>query len=225
MRYKRSSTAVLAVASLVVAAGAQGAVLCKKNKTAAVFVRDVCGKKETQINLNDFLSGSGGGGSGGGGGTFEPEIDRSGSRLHVRYFTGADGSRQFDGFFDTQRGEVCWFGGDFERASDGKIRCLPLLTRAAISFFQDAACMQRLVQVIATQCPMAKYGYIAQTSQCPRTIAFYPIGAAFSGSTAYYFNGSGQCVVFPSSVASFNLYTVGSEIPPSTFVEAAEVVE
>ena len=105
-------------------------------------MRDGCGRKETQINLTDFLSGSGGSEGGGG----EPEIDRSGSRLHVRYFVGADGSREFIGFLDTQRNEHCSFTWVGYRAEDGTTRCLPQENLASLSesYFADSSCTQPL---------------------------------------------------------------------------------
>ncbi len=224
MKYKRSSIAVLAVGALVVAPGAQGAVLCKKNKTAAVFVRDACGKKETQINLTDFLSGSGGGG----GGSVEPEIDRSGSRLHVRYFVGADGSREFIGFLDTQRNEHCAFTWVGYRAEDGTTRCLPQENLASLSesYFADSSCTQPLPLALwspGTNCPGPAYIQKPISNQCPVLVHLYEVGPEFTGSV-YAIIGSLGCraATLPTG---YTIYTVGNEVPASAFVAASEQVE
>lgn len=224
MKYKRCSIAVLAVGALVVGPGAQGAVLCKKNKTAAVFVRDACGKKETQINLTDFLSGSGGGG----GGSVEPEIDRSGSRLHVRYFVGADGSREFIGFLDTQRNEHCSFTWADDRAADGATRCLPQDHVAYLndSYFVDASCTQGLPLAFwsgGTGCPPPAYIAKRTSNQCPTLIRVYQVGPEFTGNP-YSIIGSLGCraATLPTG---YTIYTVGNEVPASAFVAASEQVE
>jgi hypothetical protein len=224
MTYGRFSMAVLAVGALVAAAGAQGAVLCKKNKTAAVFVRDGCGRKETQINLTDFLSGSGGGGGGGA----EPEIDRSGSRLHVRYFVGADGSREFIGFLDTQRNEHCAFTWVGYRAEDGTTRCLPQESLASLSesYFADSSCTQPLPLALwspETNCPGPAYIQKLVLDQCPMLVRLYEVGLEFAGS-AYTIIGSLGCrAATPPS--GYVIYTVGAEVPASAFVAASEQVE
>ena len=89
---------------LALGQAAQGAVLCKK-KSGAVVAREACRSKETALDLRQI---DGGGGPGGGGEPSDGTIDHtSGSRLRVRYLAGADGSREFIGFFDNQRNENC----------------------------------------------------------------------------------------------------------------------
>ncbi|GEM_PF-3444751 len=208
---------------------ADAAVLCKRNRTGAVFVRNACQKKESEMDLTDFFSGGGGaGGTGGGSGSLEPEIDRSGSRLHVRYFTGADGSREFIGFYDGQRNENCSFIWPGSAAADGTTRCLPLDNLAYLndSYFADSSCTQPLPLAFfwsgSTNCPAP--AYIAQhtSNQCPMVWHLYEIGAQFTGS-AYAIMGSLGCraATLPTG---YTIYTVGNEVPASAFVEASEQV-
>jgi hypothetical protein len=64
------------------------------------------------------------------------------------------------------------------------------------------------------------------SSQCPLTETIYPVLSAFTpGGTIYYMNGSAQCMAYPGSLASDNLYTVGDEIPSSSFVGATVLTE
>lgn len=215
---------VIALAvGLALGQAAHGAVLCKK-KSGAVVARDACKSKETALDLRQI---DGGGGPGGGGEPSDSTTDHtSGSRLRVRYLAGADGSREFIGFFDNQRNENCLFGGGSIRASDGAIRCLPsdAVSFQATFYFADAACKERLAAALKSEC-FPKYAAIYSSSQCPKTETIYPVLSSWSGSPVYYVNASAQCVVYPGSLTSYNLYTVGDEIAPSTFVQASGLTE
>lgn len=187
------------------------AVLCRKPSGAVVARDAACKRRETALDLRQL---GGGGDPGGGGGPSDGTTDHtSGSRLRVRYLAGVDGSRQFIGFFDGQREENCSFGGSTVRGSDGAF------------YFQDAVCTARLAASLKSQCP-PKYAAMYNASQCPLTETIYPILSAFTpGGTTYYVNGSAQCVAYPGSLASYDLYTVGDEIAPSSFVEATILTE
>jgi len=201
------------------------AVLCRKPSGVVVARDATCKRKETALDLRQI---GGGSDPGGGGGPPDGTTDHtSGSRLRVRYLAGADGSREFIGFFDSQRNENCLFGGGTVRASDGTIRCLPSEAVAYQSafYFEDAACTVRLAAALKSQCP-PKYAAMYSSAQCPLTETIYPILSAFTpGGAIYYVNASAQCVAYPGSLTSYDLYTVGDEIPPSSFVAARVLTE
>ncbi len=142
----------------------------------------------------------------------------NGSRLRARVYVGADGSRQFVGWRDTERQENC----AFSTASDGKVRCLPQPVNQAASYFADASCTQPLATVFVSACSQVEK-YSAWYNGCGTT----SIGltqAKFAGATVYY--KAPGCTSGPTPGAgSFDLYLVESEIPPTDFAEASESVE
>ena len=205
---------------------ALAAVLCRKPSGVLVARDGACKKKESAFDLSQL---SGGGGGGGGGGTgLDAEIDQSGSRLRVRYFAGADGSREFIGFFDSQRNENCAFTWGSDRAADATIRCLPNEWISSINdnYFQDSLCTQPLRLAVAsegTNCPPPAYAETRTSNQCPTLIDLYDVGPQFQGSVYYYINGLGcRTQTFP---AGYVTYTVGNEVPSSAFVAASILAE
>jgi len=70
------------------------------------------------------------------------EPTTSGSRLKARYYVGEDGSRQFVGWYDSQRKEEC----SFLSAGDGETRCLPA-GAYPIGVYSDANCTTPIVYV------------------------------------------------------------------------------
>lgn len=64
----------------------------------------------------------------------------SGTRLSARWYQGADGARQFAGFYDAELGQSC----EFALAIDGVPRCLPKVASGS-PFFLDSACTERVI--------------------------------------------------------------------------------
>jgi hypothetical protein len=163
------------------------------------------------------------GGTGGTGGTLGA-LYKSGTRIKMRVGNTADGSKEFRGWFDTQRNEACVF----RVATDGKTRCLPQ-SFVAVLRYADTGCTMPLAEVaaLAPACggttPAApKYTNLAASCP-PYGNEIRQLGAVFSG-TMVSIGGPGQCsqVVRPSGVT---LYSTGAPIDPGQFVEQTESVE
>lgn len=159
----------------------------------------------------------------------------SGSRLKRKVLTGADGSRQVDGYIfrDTLLQRDC----SYSKTADGQIRCLPnnaasfvLSSTTATSYFTDSGCSVAIQAVaIVSQCialPDTILWTAPVSGTCPST----------SGARAYqrgnqvanlYFKSGTSCVDVSSSytTGANRAYALGAEIPLSTYVLATESVE
>lgn len=155
---------------------------------------------------------------------------QSGSRLKAQYYAGADGSKLSLGLYDSQLNVSCYY----ETASDGTLRCVPS-TAANVGlygYYADSGCSQPLAVASAGSgcaAPAYAYSYVA-SSGCATVWHVFPISAPYTA-TSYFMltdtflpdGGIGKtCTASPVSGlgASTSLYTVGAELPPSTFVEA-----
>ncbi len=171
--------------------------------------------------------GSNGGSSGGKGSSSGPVPDanadqtQSGSRLKAEYYVGADGSKQWDySFQDSARGnERC----SFLTAADGSIRCLPSGISAGI-FFSDANCTETLAYAV-TACgatPAYATSMIA-TSACPAKYEYHLFTVASKYTGTVYSGSPGSCTAYTSF--PYAAYSIGSEIAPSSFVQASVQTE
>jgi hypothetical protein len=145
--------------------------------------------------------------------------ETSGTRLKARYYVGDDGSKQFAGWYDTERKENC----TFSTASDGAIRCVPAATAAAVgSYFADSACKQPLATV-SCGAPAPKYAsaYSQSSGGCLMGPTLAPVGAHFTAATVYV-GSSGSCTGI-ATPASTDWYQVGASIDPASFVRATEM--
>jgi hypothetical protein len=139
---------------------------------------------------------------------------QSGSRLKANYYLGGDGSKQFAFFTDSQRsGEQC----SFETASDGSTRCLPAGASMG-SFYSDSGCTVPLA--LTTSCSTAPAYAVAYTSTTCGVYKYhvYPVSGPFSGATVY--DGTpASCNAVPTSElpATYGYYTIGTEVPASSF--------
>lgn len=68
------------------------------------------------------------------------DVTTSGSRLKAKWIVGADGSKQFRNWYDSQLGHDCYFNP----ASDGQTRCLP---------YGNVACSARSTRDRSLQSP------------------------------------------------------------------------
>jgi hypothetical protein len=147
------------------------------------------------------------------------EAAESGTRLKAKRYVAADGAKQFYGaWWDSMRSEDCYFGP----AADGKIRCVPYDGVAGI-WFANAACTTPLAYTLAG-CTTPKYAKLngatgtctAPASTGPKTHAVMArhTGAVYTGTSA-------SCtLVQPASLTAYDLYSIGAEVPASSFVEA-----
>jgi hypothetical protein len=149
----------------------------------------------------------------------DASAEESGSRLKARYYVGDDGSKQFAGWYDSERKENC----TVMSASDGVLRCLPFtLFASAGSYFSDSNCSSQYfvaAKPTNTACgttPSTGYGY---TSTCGFT--FYTLTPA--SPSVVYAGTPGACteVTAPTTYAFFT----GTSIPASSFVKMTDQVE
>lgn len=150
------------------------------------------------------------------------DTNQSGTRLRAKYFVGSDGSRQFNGWHDSQRNEDCSFG----TASDGMTRCLP---RGATTgaYFADSGCSQVLAYVPKAGCtPPGPYA-LSYVTTCPGGSKVLSLGPAITTGNVYV-GSPGSCIGQPISAALsglYDFYSTGGEVAPSGFVAGTEQIE
>lgn len=144
------------------------------------------------------------------------DSNTSGTRLKARRYVGEDGSSQFIGWHDSQRGEEC----GFSTALDGTLRCLPQ-TAGTGDYFSDGNCTNAVkLALVFHGCEPPKYALAAtKAATCAvssnGTSQIYSVAA--KASDAFVKAGT-SCV---SQInASFDFYGVGAVIPPTSFVAA-----
>ena len=143
----------------------------------------------------------------------------SGSRLKAKWYVGADGSKQFLGWHDSQLNTDC----DFEVASDGATRCIPAYPAGALlaTYFADAACSQPIAYLYPG-CATPTYASQSASASC----ALKPVTQIFSiagvyGGTVYQGTSSSCTAVTATTILSlYTFYSIGTESPPSQFVQA-----
>jgi hypothetical protein len=144
----------------------------------------------------------------------------SGTRLKLKYAVSADGMKMPTVTFDTQYQDDC----SPATANDGALRCLPITQNAvqrSTSIFDDATCTNTLA--VSQPCSVAPRFLMAPTGSlsCGLTYTVYPI-FPFIG-TAYQLD-LGVCgpITFTSPPA---LFSVGAELPASSFVQITMLVQ
>lgn len=151
----------------------------------------------------------------------EAEAAEDGSRLVNVYWTTADGLKTPAGYYDKQLGSPCFFS----LASDGKFRCIPNLPSAYLSnYFSDAACSVQLASASKTSCeaPVIVTRLAEVEGKCGSDYIYYSLGPAYSGSV--YSGTPDNCVLASASTLDTrNFYSVGAEIPPTTYVEGTRI--
>jgi hypothetical protein len=143
----------------------------------------------------------------------------SGSRLKAKWYVGADGSKQFLGWHDSQLNTDC----DFGVASDGATRCIPAYPAGALvaTYFADAACSQPIAYLYPG-CATPTYASQSASASC----ALKPVTQIFSiagvyGGTVYQGTSSSCTAVTATTILSlYTFYSIGTESPPSQFVQA-----
>ena len=154
----------------------------------------------------------------------DADANQSGSRLRAKYYTGADGSRQWISWYDNQRKEDC----TFQPHSDGTLRCAPFpQTVTAGSFYSDAGCKtdvaSRIIQACSPAIPQPKYAIYYDAFGCSYTYRWASIMQPYAGTTLYYKN-SGVCTATAKS-ASYEYFSLNGEVAASEFVAATTTIE
>lgn len=157
-------------------------------------------------------------------------VTSSGTRLRARFYTGADGAREFIGWHDTKLDVDCNIG---PAENVTTLRCLPKL--AAPSYFADAACLVPTYYVKATvqdqTCkPVAnvKYGTVSSWQGCSANFVatFVALGnIEFTG--PLYGEGQSGCAATGIVAGSdpTAAYFTATDIPADTFQEMVATVE
>jgi hypothetical protein len=150
----------------------------------------------------------------------------SGQRLRARYMAGADNSKEFLGWHDSQRNEVCYFS----TAGDGVTRCLPDGLPIG-GFFLDAGCTQPLAYSNKGPCmtvyPYAKLYQPNDPVTCaPGGASVHHLGAQIGPQSIYTATSAGCEEVPPEAwTPSYDMYVVGAVIPPTQFVAGTYTIE
>jgi hypothetical protein len=136
----------------------------------------------------------------------------SGSRLKLQYYVGSDSSKAFAQILDTMTSLPC----SYQTAADGMTRCLPT-GQASVNpaFFSDSACSKVAAQGYAG-CAAPTYAVGSTASACVTspTSHVYLVGAVSS-----VFEKVGTtCTAVTGLSASFTFYSLGAEVPASSFV-------
>lgn len=128
----------------------------------------------------------------------------SGSRLKIQTLEGADGSKQFFGWFDSEKQWTC----GFQEAGFGSYRCIPAWATAGV-FFADAGC-----QTTIAAAPKA-----GPTPKIARKGGYYELGAKHV--TPVWQGVPGACSGVGIDVINANdFWAVGAEISDSVFAAA-----
>lgn len=163
----------------------------------------------------DGSGGAGGDGHGAsneGGSSPMPALGyENGSRLRARVFVGADGSRQFIGWNDTELGVDC----AFQRTPGGTYRCLP--TGAAFfspSYFTDPGCSTPAVLATCDAAPV--YAFENFGTACDPVYVVHDVGPALA---MVYVQSGAQCLQTAPPTGLF-AYADGGSVSSSTFASA-----
>lgn len=157
------------------------------------------------------------GGSGGVGGAASKQAGyTSGTRLKARTLTGADGSQQLVGWYDSGRGENC----TFRLAGDGTMRCLPDATAVGVIAFADAGCTVPVAIIrkgAANTAPPP--AYVGSLDPTTGQLRVYATGVV-TGSL--YLGNPLSCVQSGLNNSTETAYASGNELAASNFVSATE---
>lgn len=118
-------------------------------------------------------------------------------------------------WFDTQLGSNCFFA----TAADGQWRCLPS-DDAYVQYYSDSTCTTRVAASYDGCTP--KYARSYDSNFCPQRMALYPVISRYTGAS-YYKSGSSCSPLTPGGQSAF--WTIGSELPATTFVPGTESVQ
>lgn len=146
---------------------------------------------------------------------------QSGSRLKAKWVSGSDGSKQFVGFYDSERSEDC----SFQKAGDGTTRCMPASSGSVYNaFFSDAGCAQPLlsVPVGSVSCQAPKYGFTLLGGCGGSDIR--AVGSMHAGQVFMKTSSACDPVSGPLVPTAVTFYSVGNAIAASAFVQGSETM-
>ncbi len=139
---------------------------------------------------------------------------QSGSRIRCRFLAGADGTRQFISWYDSQRHEDCSIGC----AVDEVYRCLPVALGGGIVVgYSDAECTSVVVDPVGST--YFKMDFVS--TLCGAAADLFEYGPP---SPAYEYDPVAmKCKV--AAVQPPVSLLIGPEIPPGSFVHFSDVID
>lgn len=138
---------------------------------------------------------------------------KPGSRLKLRYYDGADGTKQFLGWRDSMRNEDC----GFSKHADGTVRCMPAAQSTATYYHSGSPCTAaNLLGAVLKAAPAPSYISRSENNGTRIFIA----GAALTGQL---YQNLGGCTPI-TTPETLDFYAVGAEVPAASFVQATEKV-
>lgn len=147
----------------------------------------------------------------------------SGTRLRARYTVGADGSREFVGWFDTVRGEDC----SFKQGDEGRLRCLP--AAHPVIDFSDPDCTVPLVtlppQLDCNGKPPKYVMAMDFSDACMPQARLFELGAATQTTVDPVYRSTAQGCMPLGSGAMPVFFEIGPEVPMTEMVEGSTVTE
>lgn len=148
---------------------------------------------------------------------------KSGTRLRARYTMGADGSREFVGWHDTERHEDC----SFRQGDSEKLRCIP--TAHPVLDYSDADCTMPVVtlppQLDCDGNPPKYVLAMDYTEACAPEARLFEMGAAIQTTIDPVYRSTAQGCQQLGAGAMPVFYEVGAEIPMTELVEGRIVME
>jgi hypothetical protein len=141
----------------------------------------------------------------------------SGTRLKLRYWVFADGTKQWNTFYDAERKETCSSQSGWP---DGNTYCTP---SAAGVVYSDTACSQKVAEVYngAPGCAPSLPGYALEYAYQPCTSGpahLYTLAGKLA-LTSYYYKGSDGGCTGPYAASNESLYSLGSEVRTTDLVK------
>lgn len=205
------------VAGVMVACGEDDPVIGPENTVASSST----GEGAATNGVGGATAGQGGASTTGTGSTAPGLGYENGTRLRARVFNGSDGSREFDVWHDSARGEDC----TFRTASDGTLRCMPAASYSPY-FAAGSNCGTPIYyhsQPTGTCVPVADYLEAPIGNVC-NSPSLHARGAMMVSPANVMYRSNAVCV----TIAAPNLgvyYALGAALPPSEFVEATSDIE
>lgn len=172
-----------------------------------------------------------GGGHAGAGGIMNPvpdaEAEESGSRIKAIRIVGADGSKEFAGWYDKQLDTRC----GFYMMTDGVIHCVPWYG-GITGLYVDASCSVEAVLLPSDPtCAQPKYAirYDVVTTCHAFDIRANTVYRAYNigqkSSSSVFYGKSGTMCLQSVPQPGYDPYVLGAEEPPSSFVAASLVTD
>jgi hypothetical protein len=146
----------------------------------------------------------------------------SGERLRARWYVGADGARQFAGWYDSELDFEC----SFALAADGLTRCLPVSDVRADVYYQTVPddCSKPYGFRPTSACSgmrLAAYAVGLDRALCPAPTIVYAIGAEVDPETVSVSDWDTECDYAGSAaLGAGQLFSLGEPVSPSIFAEA-----